>query len=55
MSLDYSEASLQARNDLIRAPLQEITAYHEGGIRTDELAALLQALGLGAVGVGVNR
>jgi hypothetical protein len=55
LSLDFSETALQARNDLIRAPLQEITAYHEGGIRSDEVAALLHAIGLGAVGVGVNQ
>jgi hypothetical protein len=54
-SINYSEIALQARNDLIRAPLQEITTYHEGGIRTEEIAALLQALGVAGVAVGVNR
>jgi hypothetical protein len=54
-SINYSEIALQARNDLIRAPLQEITTYHERGIRTEEIAALLQALGVAGVAVGVNR
>lgn len=55
MSLDFSETALHARSDLIRAPLQEITVYHEGGIRPEEVAALLHAIGLGVIGAGVNR
>lgn len=55
MSLDFSEVALQARDDLIRAPLQEITTYHEGGIRSEELAQLLQALGVTAIGAGVLK
>jgi len=55
MSLDFSETALRARDDLIRAPLQEITTYHEGGIRSEEVAALLHAIGLGAIAIGVNR
>jgi hypothetical protein len=54
-SINYSEIGLHARNDLIRAPLQEITTYHEGGIRKEDIAALLQALGVAGVAVGVNR
>jgi hypothetical protein len=54
-SLDLSEAALEARSDLIRAPLQEITAYHESGIRPEELAALLQAAGVMGIAVGVNK
>src|SRR6185295_1413479 len=48
-SVDLSSIALEARNDLIRAPLQEITAYHEGGIRTEEIAALLQALSMAGI------
>ena len=54
-SVDLSSIALEARNDLIRAPLQEITAYHEGGIRTEEIAALLQALSMAGIAVGVNK
>jgi len=55
MSLDFSAVALEARNDLVRAPLQEITVYHEGGIRAEEVAALLQAAGVAGVAAGVNR
>jgi hypothetical protein len=58
MSLDFSEVALQARNDLIRAPLQEITVYHEGGIRSEELAMLfqgLQAAGVAVIGAGTIK
>ncbi len=54
-SLDVSGVALEARNDLIRAPLQEITAYHESGIRSEELAALLQAVGVAGIAAGVNK
>jgi flagellar biosynthesis/type III secretory pathway protein FliH len=54
-SINYSEIALHARNDLIRAPLQEIATYHDGGIRREDIAALLQALGVAGVAVGVNR
>jgi len=55
MSLDFSAVALEARNDLVRAPLQEITVYHEGGIRAEEVAAFLQAAGVAGVAAGVNR
>lgn len=54
-SLSYSEVSLEAWNDLIRAPLQEIAAYHEGGIRSEQIANLLRALqAAGVITIGVR-
>ena len=53
-SLEASKIALTAWNDLIRVPLNEVKAYHDGGITTEEIAALINAVGLTAIAVGVN-
>jgi uncharacterized coiled-coil DUF342 family protein len=52
--LEMSRISLTAWNALLRAPLDEIVRYHEGGITSREVADALFAIGLGAIAVGVN-
>ena len=54
-SLEMSEIAVVTWNDLIRAPLSEITAYHEGGITSEEIARLVNALGITAIAVGVYQ
>jgi len=54
-SLEMTEIAIGTWNDLIRAPLSEITAYHEGGITSEELARLVNALGIMAIAVGVYQ
>jgi hypothetical protein len=54
-SLEMSEIALATWNDLIRAPLSEITAYHEGGITSEEIARLINAIGIMAIAVGVYQ
>ena len=53
-SLDTTEVAVEAWNDLIRAPLAEITAYHEGGITAEDIARLIHAIGIAAIAIGVN-
>lgn len=53
-SLDTTEVAVEAWNDLIRAPLAEITAYHEGGITTEDIARIIHAIGIAAIAIGVN-
>lgn len=55
LRFDLSEIALTAWKDFIRAPLQEVAAYHDGGLTTEDLAALIHAIGLAGVAVGVNR
>lgn len=54
-SLEMTEIAVATWNDLIRAPLSEITAYHEGGITSEEIARLINALGIMAIAVGVYQ
>ena len=51
---EASKIALAAWNDYIQAPLLEIKTYHEGGITTEEIANLLQVIGLGAISGGFN-
>ena len=54
-SLEMTEIAITTWNDLIRAPLSEITAYHEGGITSEEIARLINALAIMAIAVGVYQ
>ncbi|MGB7290927.1 MAG: hypothetical protein WBD99_01975 [Thermodesulfobacteriota bacterium] len=57
LSLDMSEISLEAWDSLIRAPLNVLASYHEGGIRSEDIANLLraiQAAGIITIGVRVD-
>lgn len=55
LRFDLSEIALTAWKDFVRAPLQEVAAYHEGGLTPEDLANVIHAIGLGGIAVGVNR
>jgi hypothetical protein len=50
------EYAIRAWNSLIATPVNQLAAYHQSGIKPVELADLIvKAVGLGAIGIGVNR
>jgi hypothetical protein len=50
------EFALRAWDGLITTPVNQLAAYHQTGIKPAELADLIvKAIGLGAIGIGVNR
>lgn len=55
LRFDLSEVALTAWKDFIRAPLQEVAAYRNGGLKSEDIANLIRALGLGGIAVGTNR
>lgn len=55
LAFSLSDVSLAAWKDFIRAPIQEIAAYHEGGLRSEDVANIIRAIGLGGIAVGANR
>ncbi|MDQ5871162.1 MAG: hypothetical protein M3547_03045 [Acidobacteriota bacterium] len=56
IALDRSEDAVRQWQTLIAVPIDRLIAYHSAGIKPAEVAAIVtQALGLGAIAVGVNR
>ena len=53
-SLESSVNALRQWENLIGVPLGQLVMLHGSGITTEEIAALINALGLGAIAVGVN-
>jgi hypothetical protein len=50
------EFAIRAWDALITTPVNQLAAYHQTGIKPAELADLIvKAIGLGAIGIGVNR
>jgi hypothetical protein len=50
------EYAIRAWNALIATPINQLAAYHQSGVKPAELADLIvKAIGLGAIGIGVNR
>jgi hypothetical protein len=50
------EFAIRAWDGLISTPVNQLAAYHQTGIKPAELADLIvKAIGLGAIGIGVNR
>ncbi len=50
------EYGIRAWDALIATPINQLAAYHQAGIKPAELADLIvKAVGLGAIGIGVNR
>jgi hypothetical protein len=54
-AMDMNEVALITWRDFIRAPLQEISTYHEGGIRSEDLANLIQAIGMAGITAGLSK
>jgi hypothetical protein len=50
------EFAIRAWDGLITTPVNQLAVYHQTGIKPAELADLIvKAVGLGAIGIGVNR
>jgi hypothetical protein len=54
-AVEMARVSAQAWFDLLSPAIQELVAYGEGGLRQETIANLINALGLGAIAVGVNK
>lgn len=54
-SVDASENALLQWQNMIGVPLSQLVAFHKGGITSEDLANLINAIGLGGIAVGVNR
>jgi hypothetical protein len=54
-ALDASESALAQWDNLVGEPITQLVALHGSGVKTQDLANLIQAAGLGAIGYGVNR
>lgn len=54
-ALDHSEASLKIWKASIDVPVAALLAYHQGGLKPEDIVELLKALGLGGIALGVNR
>ncbi|HEY4640312.1 MAG TPA: hypothetical protein VII75_03135 [Thermoanaerobaculia bacterium] len=52
-ALDQSEAALAQWDALVRTPLEVLVAAEGSGLKPDDIARLLHAIELGAIGVGV--
>lgn len=53
-ALQDSGNALKQWNTLISIPLAQIVKWEASGIKPDQISALIEALGLGAIAVGVN-
>jgi hypothetical protein len=54
-ALDASDTALAQWQNLIAVPMSQLVAYHGSGIKPEDIVALMQALGVGGIAVGVNR
>jgi hypothetical protein len=54
-ALDASEFALALWKHMIATPLEELVGYHASGIKSQDIANLINAAGLAGVAVGVNR
>jgi hypothetical protein len=54
-ALENSSAAFAQWSNLISVPLSQLVAYHESGIKSEDLAILVNAAGLSAIAVGVNN
>jgi hypothetical protein len=54
-SIERSKTAAVMWQNLLDGVTNTLAAFHSSGIKTEEIALLLQSLGIVAVGVGVNR
>ena len=52
--LDESESALAMTDNLIRVPLAQLSKLYASGIKSEDLANLIQALGLSAIAINVK-
>jgi hypothetical protein len=53
-ALENSSAAFAQWSNLIGVPLSQLVAYHESGIKSEDLANLINAAGLSAIAAGVH-
>jgi len=53
--IDQSEVAFAQWENVLSVPIGQLVEYHSGGIRPEDVANLINALGLGAIGYGVNK
>ena len=53
-ALDHSEASLNIWKAAIEVPVAALLAYHQTGLKPEDIIELLKALGLGGIALGAN-
>jgi hypothetical protein len=54
-ALDASEFALALWKHMIATPLEEFVGYHASGIKSQDIANLINAVGLAGIAIGVNR
>lgn len=54
-ALENSSAAFAQWSNLIGVPLSQLVAYHQSGIKSEDLAILVNAAGLTAISIGVNN
>lgn len=54
-ALDASEFALALWKHMIATPLEELVGYHASGIKSQDIANLINAVGLAGIAIGVNR
>lgn len=53
-AIENSSAAFMQWSNLIGVPLSQLVAYHESGIKSEDLANLINAAGFSAIAAGVN-
>lgn len=53
-ALDTSEIAFQKWDSLLGLPMNQLVAFYETGLKPEDIMSIIQALGLGAIAVGVN-
>jgi hypothetical protein len=53
-ALDVSEVALAQWENLIGVPINGLVAYHASGLKPEDIAAFLQALGVIGIAAGVH-
>jgi hypothetical protein len=53
-ALESSSAAFAQWSNLIGVPLSQLVAYHESGIKSEDLANLINAAGFGAIAASID-
>ena len=53
-ALDHSQASIDIWKSALETSVAALLAYHEGGLKQEDILELIRVLGIGGIAVGVN-
>lgn len=53
-ALDTSEIAFQKWESLLGLPIDQLVAHYKTGLKPEDILSIIQALGIGAIAVGVN-